>query len=284
MDLCDLLNPVEDGGSVQIRDLDNLINKTTKQISKLKELVSEAPKLLASSDPAPVLQDIPSDVTITRVESTGDTSLTEKEVPVSGEKLQQLDSGTKHESFSSLPDVLSSCSLSSTSSTCSSYKSCEVDIKYIQEQVAATSTELSTSMKVTDAPLNKGKAIDESNTIPTTNVTNITVTDSKNINNDTTTSSNNTTTSTKNANEDYRKGSTSASSWQQFLSLPSQQHLVVERMYSGARRFVVLDFGEPILLTGRRANVGLLGLPTITYSTPWLWASRLNSKELRLFG
>lgn len=44
-------------------------------------------------------------------------------------------------------------------------------------------------------------------------------------------------------------GSLPASSWQQLLSLPSQQYLVVERMYSGARRFVVFDFGEPVLLT-----------------------------------
>lgn len=38
--------------------------------------------------------------------------------------------------------------------------------------------------------------------------------------------------------------------WQQLLSLPPQQMLVIERMHSGARRFVVLDFGAPILLTG----------------------------------
>lgn len=38
--------------------------------------------------------------------------------------------------------------------------------------------------------------------------------------------------------------------WQQLLSLPPQQMLVIERMHSGARRFVVLDFGSPVLLTG----------------------------------
>lgn len=37
--------------------------------------------------------------------------------------------------------------------------------------------------------------------------------------------------------------------WQQLLSLPPQQMLVIERMHSGARRFVVLDFGAPVLLT-----------------------------------
>ncbi|XP_012256631.2 baculoviral IAP repeat-containing protein 6 isoform X2 [Athalia rosae] len=37
--------------------------------------------------------------------------------------------------------------------------------------------------------------------------------------------------------------------WGRLLSWPPQQALVVERMHSGARRFVVLDFGSPILLT-----------------------------------
>lgn len=37
--------------------------------------------------------------------------------------------------------------------------------------------------------------------------------------------------------------------WQQLLTLPPQQIIVVERMHSGARRFVTLDFGHPILLT-----------------------------------
>lgn len=30
---------------------------------------------------------------------------------------------------------------------------------------------------------------------------------------------------------------------------PTQQMLVIERMHSGARRFVVLDLGSPVLLT-----------------------------------
>lgn len=30
---------------------------------------------------------------------------------------------------------------------------------------------------------------------------------------------------------------------------PPQQALIVERMHSGARRFVILDFGSPVLLT-----------------------------------
>ncbi|PSN56888.1 hypothetical protein C0J52_00682 [Blattella germanica] len=37
--------------------------------------------------------------------------------------------------------------------------------------------------------------------------------------------------------------------WQQLLMMPPQHMLVIERMHSGARRFVVLDFGSPILLT-----------------------------------
>lgn len=37
--------------------------------------------------------------------------------------------------------------------------------------------------------------------------------------------------------------------WGRLLCWPPQQALVVERMHSGARRFVILDFGLPILLT-----------------------------------
>ncbi|XP_059477801.1 baculoviral IAP repeat-containing protein 6 [Neocloeon triangulifer] len=37
--------------------------------------------------------------------------------------------------------------------------------------------------------------------------------------------------------------------WQQLLSPPTQQTLVIERMHSGARRFVVLDFGATVALT-----------------------------------
>lgn len=37
--------------------------------------------------------------------------------------------------------------------------------------------------------------------------------------------------------------------WQQLLVPPPQQTVVIERMHSGARRFVVLDFGSPVMLT-----------------------------------
>ncbi|XP_016842826.1 baculoviral IAP repeat-containing protein 6 isoform X2 [Nasonia vitripennis] len=37
--------------------------------------------------------------------------------------------------------------------------------------------------------------------------------------------------------------------WGRLLCCPPQQALVVERMHSGARRFVILDFGAPVLLT-----------------------------------
>ncbi|KAL7288200.1 hypothetical protein TKK_0017750 [Trichogramma kaykai] len=37
--------------------------------------------------------------------------------------------------------------------------------------------------------------------------------------------------------------------WGRLLCWPPQQALVVERMHSGARRFVILDFGAPVLLT-----------------------------------
>ncbi|KAI5706497.1 hypothetical protein M8J75_008669 [Diaphorina citri] len=41
----------------------------------------------------------------------------------------------------------------------------------------------------------------------------------------------------------------SAISWSSLLLPPPQQVMVIERMHSGARRFIVLDFGRPILLT-----------------------------------
>ena len=37
--------------------------------------------------------------------------------------------------------------------------------------------------------------------------------------------------------------------WGRLLCWPPQKALIVERMFSGARRFVILDFGAPILLT-----------------------------------
>lgn len=37
--------------------------------------------------------------------------------------------------------------------------------------------------------------------------------------------------------------------WHKLLSTPAKQMIVVDRMHSGARRHVVLDFGYPILLT-----------------------------------
>lgn len=37
--------------------------------------------------------------------------------------------------------------------------------------------------------------------------------------------------------------------WHKLLSMPAKQMIVIDRMHSGARRFVVLDFGAPIILT-----------------------------------
>lgn len=46
-----------------------------------------------------------------------------------------------------------------------------------------------------------------------------------------------------NANEDQ------AFQWHKILSTPPRQTIVVDRMHSGARRFVILDFGQPTMLT-----------------------------------
>lgn len=37
--------------------------------------------------------------------------------------------------------------------------------------------------------------------------------------------------------------------WHKLLSMPAKQMIVIDRMHSGARRYVVLDFGAPIILT-----------------------------------
>lgn len=37
--------------------------------------------------------------------------------------------------------------------------------------------------------------------------------------------------------------------WHKLLSLPPKQMIVVDRMHSGARRYITLDFGSPIILT-----------------------------------
>lgn len=37
--------------------------------------------------------------------------------------------------------------------------------------------------------------------------------------------------------------------WHKLLSMPAKQMIVIDRMHSGARRYVILDFGAPIILT-----------------------------------
>lgn len=49
--------------------------------------------------------------------------------------------------------------------------------------------------------------------------------------------------------EDMNSTSSQSVPWQQLLIAPAQQVIVVERMHSGARRHVTLDFGQPVLLT-----------------------------------
>lgn len=44
-------------------------------------------------------------------------------------------------------------------------------------------------------------------------------------------------------------GHVSGLPWQELLTVPPKQVIVVERMHSGARRHITLDFGKPILLT-----------------------------------
>ncbi|XP_059217801.1 baculoviral IAP repeat-containing protein 6 isoform X2 [Stomoxys calcitrans] len=49
--------------------------------------------------------------------------------------------------------------------------------------------------------------------------------------------------------DNLNSNSTTVFPWHKLLSPPPKQMIVIDRMHSGARRFVVLDFGSPILLT-----------------------------------
>lgn len=49
--------------------------------------------------------------------------------------------------------------------------------------------------------------------------------------------------------DDITSSNSQSVPWQQLLIAPTQQVIVVERMHSGARRHVTLDFGQPVLLT-----------------------------------
>ncbi|XP_026296613.1 baculoviral IAP repeat-containing protein 6 isoform X3 [Apis mellifera] len=64
---------------------------------------------------------------------------------------------------------------------------------------------------------------------------------------DSTATNNNGVPDIKTIHHTYRKEVTFP--WARLLCWPPQQALVVDRMHSGARRFVILDFGSPVLLT-----------------------------------
>lgn len=52
-----------------------------------------------------------------------------------------------------------------------------------------------------------------------------------------------------NVGDNANSASSNVFAWHKLLSPPPKQMIVIDRMHSGARRFVVLDFGSPILLT-----------------------------------
>uniref|UniRef100_W8AIN7 Dual E2 ubiquitin-conjugating enzyme/E3 ubiquitin-protein ligase BIRC6 n=1 Tax=Ceratitis capitata TaxID=7213 RepID=W8AIN7_CERCA len=51
------------------------------------------------------------------------------------------------------------------------------------------------------------------------------------------------------ASDNSNANATNIFAWHKLLAPPPKQMVVIDRMHSGARRFVVLDFGSPILLT-----------------------------------
>lgn len=51
------------------------------------------------------------------------------------------------------------------------------------------------------------------------------------------------------SSDNSNANATNVFAWHKLLAPPPKQMVVIDRMHSGARRFVVLDFGSPILLT-----------------------------------
>lgn len=66
--------------------------------------------------------------------------------------------------------------------------------------------------------------------------------------------------------------------FQQFLFPPPKQVVVVERMHSGARRFITLDFGKPILLT----DIFIPSCSDLVTLTVDLWLKGEDIDETRL--
>ena len=250
MKLSELLTPSQDSDP-ELDDLDKLIGKTSEQINKLQELVNQSSKLHSLEDQTSLLQAVKNTSSNLLLFQTAPCK---KQLPTAADKAGQKHLDTlsaekvkadaisvikceeiETSESSSLPDVLSSCSLSSNSS-CSSYKSCEADVNEVPEEMNNKGPNTGASATtVHKKKENLSTASDNSsstatNTRPSSETTEESSSNSSNV-----------------AGAEYMAAA--ATSWQQLLSLPPQQHLVVERMYSGARRFVVLDFGEPILLT-----------------------------------
>lgn len=66
--------------------------------------------------------------------------------------------------------------------------------------------------------------------------------------------------------------------WQQLLLSPPKQVIVVERMHSGARRFITIDFGKPVLLT----DIFIPSCSDLVTITIDIWLNKDDMNETRL--
>ncbi|XP_050487172.1 baculoviral IAP repeat-containing protein 6 isoform X2 [Bombus huntii] len=110
-------------------------------------------------------------------------------------------------------------------------------------QLIFTPDDQSDCDEANDMPINNQTWHNTQNDMPTSRILSSTVTKEKssvqNIN----------TTINKVEDSNSKKRKDVTFPWGRLLCWPPQQALVVDRMHSGARRFVILDFGSPVLLT-----------------------------------
>ncbi|KAK9296171.1 hypothetical protein QLX08_009734 [Tetragonisca angustula] len=110
-------------------------------------------------------------------------------------------------------------------------------------QLIFTPDDQSDCDEANDMPINNQTWHNTQNDMPTSRILSSTVTKEKssvqNIN----------ATINKVEDSNYKKRKDVTFPWGRLLCWPPQQALVVDRMHSGARRFVILDFGSPVLLT-----------------------------------
>ena len=200
------------GLNINYSELDQLIGKTSQQIEKLQELVSDGDHK-AMADSASLLESVKSTgSTLSIINSASAKTSSGTQIAKDGPK--EMSKNLEEEGDNSSESAASFGS----SSSVSSYRSCSADEK---DSNNADTTSIEKPAKEEDSSESSGSEKDHPNVAG----------------------------SNADSNADSEVSASYASAWQQLLSLPSQQFVVMERMYSGSKRFVVLDFGSPVFLT-----------------------------------